>query len=213
MLTAKEVSLYFLNKDKKKKLFNKNIVDYNNHTSYEGNIRLNKYLFLSQVVYLAKYNQKLFLDDFLAYDNGPVINEVMNSYLNIINTKEIPNIDESKKVFLDKIYESLKNATYEELIEITHEDPEWQRLSSKTYKTPVSCEPICVANLILCASPPDKVFASLSSVKYSRPTLIKNESRDLISFKIKSEISSCSLESFKPPKNAYKSLILSCVTS
>ena len=136
MLTAKEVSLYFLNKDKKKKLFNKNIVDYNNHTSYEGNIRLNKYLFLSQVVYLAKYNQKLFLDDFLAYDNGPVINEVMNSYLNIINTKEIPNIDESKKVFLDKIYESLKNATYEELIEITHEDPEWQRLSSKTYKTP-----------------------------------------------------------------------------
>ena len=112
MLTAKEVSLYFLNKDKKKKLFNKNIVDYNNHTSYEGNIRLNKYLFLSQVVYLAKYNQKLFLDDFLAYDNGPVINEVMNSYLNIINTKEIPNIDESKKVFLDKIYESLKNATY-----------------------------------------------------------------------------------------------------
>ena len=136
MLTAKEVSLYFLNKDKKKKLFNKNIVDYNNHTSYEGNIRLNKYLFLSQVVYLAKYNQKLFLDDFLAYDNGPVINEVMNSYLNIINTKEIPNIDESKKVFLDKIYESLKNATYEELIEITHEDPEWQRLSSKTYNPP-----------------------------------------------------------------------------
>ena len=56
----------------------------------------------------------------------------------IINNKNnevdiLPNI----KDFLDKIYLSLENATYEELIEITHEDPEWIRLSKDTYNAPV----------------------------------------------------------------------------
>ena len=37
--------------------------------------------------------------------------------------------------------------------------------SSKTYNTPVSPEPICEANLILCASPPDKVPDALDKVK------------------------------------------------
>lgn len=42
------------------------------------------------------------------------------------------------------------------------------------YSTPVRPEPICVANRILCASPPDKVPALLDSVRYSNPTSIKN---------------------------------------
>jgi len=37
--------------------------------------------------------------------------------------------------------------------------------SSKTYKTPVSPEPICDANLILCDSPPDKVPDDLDKFK------------------------------------------------
>ena len=37
--------------------------------------------------------------------------------------------------------------------------------SSKTYKTPVSPEPIWDASLILWASPPDRVPDSLESVK------------------------------------------------
>ncbi len=40
-------------------------------------------------------------------------------------------------MFLDKIYSSLENATYEELIEITHEDPEWMSLKDLTYDAPV----------------------------------------------------------------------------
>ena len=137
MLTAKDVALYFLSKDPERKLFNQNVVLYNNRKSYEGNIRLNKYLFLAQVVYLAKYNKRLFADDFLAYDNGPVVKDIVENY-GIINNKNnevdiLPNI----KDFLDKIYLSLENATYEELIEITHEDLEWIRLSKDTYNAPV----------------------------------------------------------------------------
>jgi uncharacterized phage-associated protein len=135
MLTAKEVAEYFLSKDPERKIFNSNIVFYNGRKSYEGNIKLNKYLFLAQVVHLAKYECKLFNDSFLAYDNGPVIESIMNSYKKLSGNNG--NLNAKQKDFLDKIYLSLENASYEELIEITHEDPEWQNLSDKTFNAPI----------------------------------------------------------------------------
>ena len=60
MLTANLVANYFISKDRGRKLFTNKIVEINGVKSYEGNVRINKYLFLSQVVYLAKYNKKLF---------------------------------------------------------------------------------------------------------------------------------------------------------
>lgn len=136
MLTARQVAEYFLSKDPERKLFNHNVVTCNGRKFYEGNARINKYLFLAQVVHLAKYNSKLFLDDFAAYDNGPVVESIMNSYGRLKSYND-DNIDEVEKTFLDKIFLSLENATYEELIEITHEDPEWQSLSQDTYNAPV----------------------------------------------------------------------------
>ena len=137
MLSAKDVAFYFLSKDEDKKLFNYNVVTYNNRKFYEGNARINKYLFLSQVVYMAKYGVKLFADDFVAFDNGPVVEEIMNSYGRMLEKKYEVNLSDKIKSFLDKIYFSLQNATYEELIDITHEDPEWQRLSNDTYNAPI----------------------------------------------------------------------------
>lgn len=137
MLIAKNVAEYFLSKDPERKLFNKNIVIYNDRKFYEGNARLNKYLFLAQVVYMAKFESKLFSDDFCAYDNGPVVEAIMISY-GRLNGKENKNIiNDEIRTFLDKIYSSLENATYEELIDITHEDPEWKKLSSSTYDAPI----------------------------------------------------------------------------
>ena len=137
MLKAKEIAEYFLSKDPERKLFNKKVVSHNGRTSYEGNVRLNKYLFLAQVVYLAKYDHKLFSDDFVAYDNGPVVEEIVNSYGRLISSQETIELNSDVAVFLDKIYMSLENATYEELIEISHEDPEWKELSNKTYNAPI----------------------------------------------------------------------------
>lgn len=137
MLTAKVVAEYFLSKDPERKLFNRNIVEYNDRKFYEGNARINKYLFLAQVVHLAKYEERLFLDDFSAYDNGPVVEDIMNSYPRLIGKDNKNIITDSKREFLDKIYMSLENASYEELIEITHEDPEWKKLSSDTYNAPI----------------------------------------------------------------------------
>lgn len=137
MISARLVAEYFLSKDPNRRLFNRNVVKYNNRNFYEGNARLNKYLFLSQVVYLAKNNRKLFSDDFCAYDNGPVIEEIMKSFPVLKIDETFEDISDNDKEFLDKIYTSLENATYDELIEITHEDPEWMSLKGLTYNAPV----------------------------------------------------------------------------
>ena len=137
MLTAKQIAEYSLSKDSERKLFNYNVVSYNGRKFYEGNARINIYLFLAQVVHLARFNLKLFSDDFVAYDNGPVIESIMNSYEKLTDQDNDKNIDEIEKTFLDKIYLSLENATYEKLIDITHEDSKWQILSKDTYNAPV----------------------------------------------------------------------------
>ena len=79
----------------------------------------------------------MFNDEFCAYDNGPVVETIMTSYGRLNGNSNLDIIDEETKTFLDKIYLSLENATYDELIEITHEDPEWQKLSDNTYNAPV----------------------------------------------------------------------------
>lgn len=136
MINAELVAKYFLSKDPERKLFNMKVVNYNGRNFYEGNARLNKYLFLSQVVYLAKYNKKLIKDDFCAYENGPVVLEIMKSFPVLKSDETFEKINDKDKQFLDKIYYSLENATYEELIEITHEDPEWMCLKGLTYNAP-----------------------------------------------------------------------------
>ena len=61
----------------------------------------------------------------------------MLSYARLNANAHADVIDSQTKEFLDKIYLSLENASYEELIEITHEDPEWQKLSNHTYNAPI----------------------------------------------------------------------------
>lgn len=126
MFDAVLIAKYFLSKDCSGKLFNSRKFE-------EGNVRLNKYLFLAQVVYLAKYETKLIANNFVAFDNGPVIEEVVNNYEKIVSNNKVIDLPNVIKSFLDKIYESLKNASNEELIEITCEDPEWIRLKEKSF--------------------------------------------------------------------------------
>lgn len=139
MITAKEVAKYFLSKDKDKKIFNTNLVKFNDRKAYEGNIRLNKYLYFAQTVYLAKYGKLLFEDDFVAYDNGPVVKEIVENYPSLQATTDMEEVTLPKEitVFLDKIYLSLKDASCEDLIEITHEDTAWKEVSDKTYYAPI----------------------------------------------------------------------------
>lgn len=138
MIEAKDAAKYFLSKDKKCKLFTKKVINLNGHDCYEGNVRLNKYLYFAQTVYLAKYGELLFENNIVAYDNGPVIKEVMNDYSTILaNKNDEVALDEKIKIFLDKIYEALENASCDELVEISHEDTAWKELSRSTSMSPV----------------------------------------------------------------------------
>lgn len=137
MVSADLIAKYYLSKDKNGILFNNNVIIKNDRKFYEGNVRLNKYLFLTQVIYYAKYEKKLINDNFVAYENGPVIKNIVNIYPIISSKREEVKIPNDIKIFLDKIFNSLENASYEELIEITHEDPEWIRLSNNTYNAPI----------------------------------------------------------------------------
>ena len=126
MLKVRDVAMYLINKDSSGSIFNKSLIERNGRTFYEGNARLNKLLHLAQNIYIAKEGKKLFDADFYAYDNGAVVIDVQENYSVLLNRKYVPqNIDYSSQLFLDKIYTIFKNASLDELIELSHEDDEW----------------------------------------------------------------------------------------
>ncbi|MGG0718655.1 type II toxin-antitoxin system antitoxin SocA domain-containing protein [Robertmurraya massiliosenegalensis] len=61
------------------KWFIKNEFDTPRNT-FDGNMKLQKLLFFSQLIHIAKYGKVLFLEEMKAYENGTVINEVRLPY-------------------------------------------------------------------------------------------------------------------------------------
>lgn len=127
---AKNIARFFFSLDEDEKLFPLDkMVSINNRDMYEGNIRVNKFLHLSQNAYIAKYGKKLFSNDLYAYDNGGIVRDVQLNYQvlkHLDNSKGNDfGIDEETRLFLRKIFYILQNAPIEELIKISHEDDEW----------------------------------------------------------------------------------------
>ena len=124
MVSAVDIAKYFISKDVEKKLFTKNYIVSNGAGFTEGSARVNKYLHLAQNIYIAKHGELLFYENLYAFKNGAVVEEVRLGYTNISN-----NISTSLpckiEQFLNIVYDILKDATIEELIDISHEDPEW----------------------------------------------------------------------------------------
>jgi len=136
MLNAIDVAKYFLSKDLEKKVFTKNLIELNDKTFHDGNARLNKYLHLAQNIYIAKTGKPLLKEDFYAWINGAVIPSIRDNF-NVLYEKRNYNIklDTTTKEFLDKLYSTLKNATIEELIDLSHEDTEWKQKSKGICKS------------------------------------------------------------------------------
>lgn len=128
MTTAEKVAQYFLSKDPNREIFTKELVEKNNRTFYKGNARLNKYLHMAQNIYIAKNRKKLFEDDFYAYDNGAVIPSIQENYSIYFSLRgAVEDLSSEEKEFLDKLFILLKDATLEDLIELSHEDDEWKK--------------------------------------------------------------------------------------
>lgn len=126
-ITGVDVARYFLSKDPQREIFNTNsILVRENRRFYEGNARLNKYLHLAQNLWIAKTGEKLFVDDLFAFDNGGIVRDVLDHYAVMVHQNTIPELPDSVKEFLDKFYRAFKNADIDELVELSHEDSEWQ---------------------------------------------------------------------------------------
>lgn len=126
MEKAENIAKYLLSLDKNNEIFNNNLITLNGRECYEGNVRLNKYLHIMQMVYFAMTDKKLFDDLMYAFDNGVVVGTVMNNYKYLCSTKnEYEFIDTSIKEFTLKMFDILKYAPLDELINISHQDEEW----------------------------------------------------------------------------------------
>ena len=108
MFSAVQIAEYFLSKDPDRKIFNKNLITKNNRKFYEGNARINKYLHLTQNIYIAKTGKKLFEDDLYAYDNGAVASDVQENYSILVERNSISTLPDDIKKYLDKIFVVLK---------------------------------------------------------------------------------------------------------
>lgn len=126
MLSSYDVAKYFLSKDTDGKLFDTTLIERNGRKFYQGNARLNKYLHIAQNLFIAKTRKKLFPEDLYAYDNGAVEPGVQEAYSVLRSQQNEVELDAEIKDFLDRVFLMLQNATLEELIEISHEDSEWQ---------------------------------------------------------------------------------------
>ena len=129
MERAIDIARYLLSKDPGRNLFNKNLIQKNGRTFYEGNARLNKYLHIAQNLHIAKTGEPLFSEDLLAYDNGAVATDVQENYSILYSRQDSPVLQADVAEFLDRIFVFLKDATVDELIEISHEDEAWEEKS------------------------------------------------------------------------------------
>lgn len=128
MEKVENIAKYILFLDKDNNIFVNNLINREGRSCYEGNVRLNKYLHIMQMVYIAMNDKKLFDEDMYAFDNGVVVNSVMNNYVYLKSMKSSYKIDdEDIKLFIEKMFNILKYAPLEDLIEISHQDEEWKK--------------------------------------------------------------------------------------
>ena len=128
MEKVENIAKYILSLDENDKIFVNKLITLHGRDCYEGNVRLNKYLHIMQMVYFAMNGNKLFNEDMYAFDNGVVVNSVMNNYAYLKSTKNSYNIsDKNIKTYIEKMFNILKYAPLTDLIEISHQDEEWKK--------------------------------------------------------------------------------------
>lgn len=127
MIGVVDAAKYLISLDTDRTVFNKNLVERENRKFYEGNARLNKYLHLAQNIYIAKTGEPLLDTVFYAYDNGAVAPDVLDKYSVLLERNwKVPKLPADAEDFLKRIYKAFSGAELDELIELSHEDSEWE---------------------------------------------------------------------------------------
>ncbi|MCE8159279.1 MAG: DUF4065 domain-containing protein [Candidatus Moeniiplasma glomeromycotorum] len=129
-VSALEVTKFFLSLDPERKYFVKEklIKKGDNSSPMIGNLRLNKLLQITQILYAAKEENWLFPEKFLAFEHGGVIYEIYRQFHFLVdsqNSTPIKNLTPALESFLTKIYHYFKTYTNQQLKDFVHEDPAW----------------------------------------------------------------------------------------
>lgn len=130
-VSALSVAKYFLFLDPKRKYFvNEKMAEVEGEsTPIIGNLRLNKLLQITQILYAAKEGKYLFKEKFLAFEHGGIIYEVYHDFHFLVDPKNhnspIKGLSFYLKNFLAKIYNFFKPYTNRQLEYFVHEDPAW----------------------------------------------------------------------------------------
>lgn len=124
-----------------------------NADSIDGNMKIQKLLFFSQLIYMAKHNgDTMFDENFNAFKNGVVLEAVRKNYKNNYET-EFKNIQAEKLNIEAEILEVLNltkeifgDASAQELSELSHEFNVWNKFYEKSkrfglHKTSLSIIP------------------------------------------------------------------------
>lgn len=138
MTNAKDIATYFFQKDKNRDVFTSELIQRGTTPPFvAGNARVNKYLHMAQNMWIARTGKLLFNQRLLAFENGAVVEEVRLNYNMLLQNSSqcAVNIPGDVRTFLDKIYVMLQNATIDELIELSHQDKEWDAKSDYRHRT------------------------------------------------------------------------------
>jgi uncharacterized phage-associated protein len=127
MTDAKDIAKYFLKRDAANEIFTSESILRRGVSFTAGSARVNKYLHIAQNMWIAKTGKLLFSQPLLAFDNGAVVDDVRMNYNSCVKNALFFDATFPVEVcdFLDRIYTMLKNATIDELINLSHQDGEW----------------------------------------------------------------------------------------
>ena len=118
--SAIDISNWFLNENRKQMNFE--------DSEFISNLKLQKLLYYAQGCYLAKKDESLIKEDFLAWEHGPVIRKIYDKFRTFGSTGiqygegYNDNLDEYTKVLLKKVYNRIGQYTEWKLRDITHQE-------------------------------------------------------------------------------------------
>lgn len=105
-------------------------------------MKLHKLMYYAQGVYLAVFSQRLFDEELLAWQHGPVVRSIYTKYQGQrelsadIDNKQLANYqtiteDENSKMILEVVYEQYGDYSAKQLRDMTHEETPWKEAWSK----------------------------------------------------------------------------------
>jgi len=123
-----EIAEFFLSLDPERKYFikDKMIKVEGNSVPTVGNLRLNKLLQITQMLYAAKEGKYLFPEKFWAFEHGGIIYDIYHKFHFLViphKSNSIKNLNPNLKTFLTKIFNYFKTYTNQQLEDFVHEDP------------------------------------------------------------------------------------------